>query len=226
MTDLEKKIGYCFSDYSLLETALTHTSYANEKPRASSSYERLEFLGDSILGFVTAEFLYKASVKLPEGIMTGYRAELVCEGSLFKIACALELGKYVRLGKGETLSGGKERPSILADIVESIIAALYLDGGFEQAKEFIYRFLLSDVNPGEYHGYKDRKTELQELVQKSGEADIEYVQTGESGPDHNKTFSFSVFVNGVMLGQGTGKSKKQAEQAAAGSALESLRNEF
>lgn len=225
MNELEKKIGYCFKDRKLISTALTHTSYANEKTRDIESYERLEFLGDSILGFVTARYLFEADSRLPEGVMTGYRAELVCEDSLYEVAVKLGLGEYIKLGKGETLSGGSERPSILADVVESIIAAVFLDGGFEEAESFIYRFILSDVNLLEYHGYKDCKTKLQELVQENGEAVIAYAQTGESGPDHNKTFTFSVSVNGRVLGEGKGKTKKQAEQAAARCALENLDNE-
>ena len=221
--DLEKTIGYTFQNHSLLETALTHSSYANEKHGEDcESYERLEFLGDSILGFTAAEFLYGYQPALPEGSMTRLRAELVCESSLHKTALALDLGRYMRLGKGEERSGGRERPSILADMVEAIIAAIYLDAGLEQAKAFILRHVLADVEIGAEHRNRDYKTALQELVQRKADQHIAYELIGESGPDHNKRFTFRVSINGVSAGEGTGRTKKEAEQMAACQALEAL----
>ena len=223
MEDLEKKIGYTFHDRRLLETALTHSSYANEKHSgACESYERLEFLGDSILGFTTAELLYDYRPALPEGSMTRLRAELVCESSLHKVALALDLGRYMRLGKGEERSGGRDRPSILADMVEAIIAAMYLDAGLEQAKSFILCQVLKNAEISEDHRSRDYKTALQELVQRKADQHIAYALIGESGPDHNKRFTFRVSINGVSVGEGTGRTKKEAEQMAARQALEAL----
>ena len=221
MEKLEEKIGYQFRDRSLLVTALTHSSYANEKHGESQSYERLEFLGDSILGLVTAEFLYQHEPRLPEGRMTRLRAELVCETSLHKTALALGLGSYMRLGKGEEHTGGRERPSILADLVEAIIAALYLDSGMGEARRFIMARVLNDVEFGDSHRGGDYKTQLQEAVQRKSNQVIAYRQVGETGPDHDKTFTFEVMINGVVSGQGSGKTKKEAEQMAACKALES-----
>ena len=223
MEKLEEKIGYSFKDKKLLQTALTHSSYANEKHDRSLSYERLEFLGDSILGLVTAEFLYSHEPALPEGRMTRLRAELVCEVSLKKVAEELGIGEYMRLGKGEERSGGRSRASILADMVESVIAAIYLDSGMDAARSFIIDRLLKNADLGEQHKIADYKTELQELVQRKSDSHISYELTGESGPDHNKTFSFCVYINGVAAGQGSGRSKKEAEQAAACAALEKMR---
>lgn len=218
---LEEKIGYTFKNKELLLTALTHSSYANE--RQTKCYERLEFLGDSILGAVTADFLYRHSPELPEGRMTRLRSELVCEGSLHSIAAELELGSYMRLGKGEEHTGGRQRPSIMADMVEAIIAAIYLDGGLESAKRFIYAMLLDKAVIDDSHVSADHKTELQELVQQKSGSSIVYELIGESGPDHNKTFTFRVSVNGAAAGEGSGKTKKEAEQMAACRALEALR---
>lgn len=224
MEELQKKIGYSFKNINLLRTALTHSSYANEKHDANCQcYERLEFLGDSVLELVTAEFLYNYKPSLPEGSMTRLRAELVCEGSLHKTALALGLGKYMLLGKGEEKSGGRERPSILADMVEAIIAAMYIDSGYEQAKRFIMDNILSKAEISANHRTGDYKTELQELVQKKHDQHISYELVSETGPDHNKTFSFRVSINGVPAGEGSGRTKKEAEQMAAMKALEGLR---
>ena len=221
---LESRIGYHFRDERLLETALTHSSYANERHAADTvSYERLEFLGDSILGLTTAEFLYAHRPALPEGRMTRLRAELVCESSLHKTALSLGLGEFMRLGRGEELTGGRERASILADMVEAIIAAIYLDGGMDEAKSFIMTHVLSGAEIGEDHPSADYKTALQEYVQRRGEVRICYELIGESGPDHNKTFTFSVSVDGEAVGEGSGRTKKEAEQMAARRALEKLR---
>lgn len=222
MEKLERKIGYSFKNRALLETALTHSSYANER-RDCQSYERLEFLGDSILGLVTADFLYHHETKLPEGKMTRLRAELVCETSLHKVALELGLGAYMRLGKGEEHTGGRERPSILADMVESVIAAMYLDGGMDRAREFVMTRVLNNVEITETHRSADYKTDLQELVQRKSGQHICYEMIDQSGPDHNKVFTFRVSINGQPAGEGSGRTKKEAEQMAACRALESLR---
>ncbi len=222
MEKLETKLGYEFKNKKLLETALTHSSYANE--RDTLSYERLEFLGDSILGLVTAEFLYRHEPQLPEGRMTRLRAELVCETSLHKVALELGLGQYMRLGRGEEHTGGRERPSILADMVESIIAAMYMDSGtLDNSRRFIEQRILSGAELGEQHRSADYKTQLQELVQKKADQRIRYELSGESGPDHNKVFSFKVYINDEPTGEGSGRTKKEAEQMAACRALEALR---
>ena len=223
MNKLEEKIGYHFRDRELLQTALTHSSYANEKHGEAQSYERLEFLGDSILGLVTAEFLYTHEPRLPEGRMTRLRAELVCEVSLHKTALELSLGRYMRLGRGEEHTGGRERPSILADMVEAIIAAMYLDSGMEQARSFIMDRILRDVEFGDSHRSADYKTRLQELVQRKSSQVITYRLKDESGPDHDKTFTFEVLINGETCGEGSGKTKKEAGQMAACKALEAYR---
>ena len=223
MHKLEETIGYRFHDAKLLETALTHSSYANESHGRSECYERLEFLGDSILGLVTAEFLYQRKPQLPEGRMTRLRSELVCEASLHQTALSLGLGEHMLLGRGEANSGGRERPSILADMVEALIAALYLDGGMEVARSFILERILKDAVIAEDHPAIDYKTELQELVQQKPNRTIRYEQVSESGPDHNKRFSFRVSIDGVCAGEGTGRTKKEAEQLAARQALEGMK---
>lgn len=224
MNDLEEKIGYKFKNRQLLITALTHSSYANERhDPACQSYERLEFLGDSILGIVTADFLYHHEPQLPEGRMTRLRAELVCEGSLHKVALELGLGEYMRLGRGEEHTGGRQRPSILADMVEAIIAAMYIDSGMDEAQKFIMERVLKDAEISDSHRSADYKTELQELVQRRSNQHISYELVSESGPDHCKTFTFQVCVNGLPVGEGSGRTKKEAEQQAAGKALEALR---
>ena len=224
MQKLEETIGYRFRNRKLLETALTHSSFANERNcSGEESYERLEFLGDSILGHITADFLYRQDPPIPEGRMTRLRAELVCEQSLHRIAQRLELGKYMRLGRGEERTHGRERPSILADMVESILAAMYLDSGsLEEPRRFILNELLLPADLGEQHRSEDYKTALQELVQRKPNQHISYEMLGQSGPDHDKTFVFRVLVNGVPVGEGSGRSKKEAEQMAAREALEHL----
>ena len=221
MESLEKKLGYTFRDRSLLSEALNHSSYANEHRSAEvSSNERLEFLGDSVLGFVTAEFLFKTYGKLPEGDLTRIRAALVCEQSLYEVAKFLGLGQYLKLGKGEEAGGGRQRQSILADATEAVFAAVYLDGGMERVREFICRVLLSRAPAAEER--RDYKTTLQEIVQRRSGQVLTYHMVDESGPDHNKTFLFQVRLNGAPVGQGRGHSKKEAEQAAARDALEKL----
>ncbi len=223
LTELQEKLGYRFNRPALLRTALTHSSYANEHSRdGAESYERLEFLGDSILGTVTADFLYRRSPPLPEGSMTRIRAELVCEDSLYRAACSLELNRWMRLGKGEELSGGRQRPSILADMVEAVIAAVYLDGGIEAAASLVQEIVLSDAETRILRGGLDAKSSLQELVQKQSGGRVQYEETGETGPDHDKQFLCAVYVNGEKTGEGSGRSKKEAEQSAAAAALRKL----
>lgn len=221
MKRLEEAIGYHFQDISLLENALSHSSYANERFHNSlRSNERLEFLGDSVLGMVVAEHLYRTCPECLEGELSRMRADMVCETSLANIAVKLSLGDHLLLGHGEAISGGKKRASILADAVESIIAAIYLDGGFAPAKDFIHKFVLS-ATPKKAKNV-DYKTALQELVQQKKGQVITYVLAGESGPDHCKEFIVQVQINGQIAGEGTGSSKKRAEQDAAKNALEKL----
>ncbi len=223
MDKLEEKIGYRFRDRGLLLTALTHSSYANERHGDGlPCYERLEFLGDSILGLVTAEFLYRHEPPLTEGSMTRLRAELVCEQALHKVALELGIAPHMRLGRGEEITGGRQRASVLADMVEAIIAALYLDNGLDEARRFVLGKVLRDAELSETHRSKDYKTELQELVQRQPNRHIAYELVGESGPDHNKTFTFRVTIDGEAAGEGSGRSKKEAEQMAARCALEAL----
>ena len=216
MKQLQDVIGYYFKDESLLAHALTHSSYANEKGTLGSN-ERLEFLGDSVLGFVTAEFLYHTMSKLPEGELTKRRAAEVCEKSLFRFAEEIRLGDYLLLGKGEERTGGRERPSILADAFESLIAAIYLDGGIEPAKKFILRFISAADIAAE--PITDYKTKLQEIIHKNPEEHLDYAVVGESGPAHDRFFEVEVHLNSNVIGRGTGKSKKKAEQQAAREAL-------
>ncbi len=224
MKELEQKLQYSFRNRTLLENALRHSSFANEsRDRSVTSNERLEFLGDSVLGFVTAKYLYNNYPDLPEGRMTKVRAELVCENALHKVAQELELGKYIRLGKGEENTGGRSRPSILADAVEATIAAMYLDGGMEVAEQFILSRVLNGLGQGLPVRSTDNKTALQEFVQQKSGQVLEYAVTGESGPDHCKEFTVSVFLNGKAVGSGVGRTKKEAEQAAAGNALGQLK---
>ena len=224
MTALEERLGYLFRNRALLETALTHSSYANEN-RASGIVcnERLEFLRDSVLGVTVADFLYRHFPDMPEGRMTRLRAELVCEQSLHRVALELHLGDYLRLGKGEEHNGGRKRASILSDAVEAVIAAMYLDAGMETAAGFIHRCLLDDVRAIETPTFTDYKTSLQELVQRHSGQVLSYELVGEEGPDHAKTFRVQVCLNGDPIGRGTGRTKKEAEQAAAANALEALR---
>lgn len=220
--DLETAIGYRFKNITLLQRALTHSSYANEHWHDSlKSNERLEFLGDSILGMVVAEYLYHNFSDRLEGELTRMRADMVCERSLAQIAEKLELGKHLLLGKGEEQSGGRNRPSILADAVESVLAACFLDGGMEVAEAFIHKFVLCNV-PVRVMKNVDYKTALQELVQQKKNQQISYQLVGESGPDHDKKFAVEVSLNGTVVGKGVGTSKKRAEQEAARVAMETL----
>ena len=224
MESLEKKLGHTFRNKALLSEALNHSSYANEhRGQGLESNERLEFLGDSVLGFVTAEFLFLRHPDLPEGDLTRIRAALVCEESLHEVAQGLGLGDHLKLGRGEEAGGGRTRASILADATEAVFAAVYLDGGIEAASALIHRVLL-DCQREEVveEKRKDYKTALQELVQRQPDQELVYRMAGESGPDHNKTFLAEVLLNGAVVGAGEGHSKKEAEQSAARAALEKL----
>lgn len=222
MKTLETKLGYQFQNPKLLDHALTHSSYANEHHLGSiSSNERLEFLGDSVLGMIVADHLYRTFPDLPEGDLTRIRANLVCEGSLVLVAKEWDLGRYLKLGKGENACGGRSRPSILADAVEAVLAAVFLDGGLAHDRDIIQRFLLDRMEQVN-RASRDHKTYLQELVQRKSGQVLSYELIGEAGPDHNKTFQMQVLLNGQPIGQGTGHSKKEAEQAAANAAIERL----
>ena len=215
---LEEAIGYSFRNKQLLVQALSHSSYANERKLPSGSNERLEFLGDSVLSIVVSDYLYK-NLNVAEGDLTKMRASLVCEKSLHVFAQRIDLGDYLLLGKGEENTGGRERPSILADAFEAVIAAIYLDGGMEPAARHILHFMPDDIKYTKKPVFNDFKTVLQEVVQKNPEEKVEYVLIGEEGPDHNKRFVVEVCLNGQVIGKGKGRSKKEAEQLAAKEAL-------
>lgn len=217
--DFEKILGYQFNNLSLLETAVTHSSYANEKGNGHKYNERLEFLGDSVLGFVTADYFFTHMRDLPEGQLTKLRAATVCEDACFDYAKDIDLGTYMLLGKGEEKTGGRQRSSILADAFEAVIAAIYLDGGIEPARDFILRFIIPAIEKHQV-AFKDYKTVLQEVIQKNPEEKLTYVLVGESGPDHDKKFEVEVHLNSNIIGRGEGRTKKQAEQEAAREALE------
>ena len=220
--DLEEAIGYRFHNISLLQNALTHSSFANERWHNSLlSNERLEFLGDSILGMLVAEYLYRNFPDRPEGELTRMRADMVCEKTLASVAARIHLGDHLMLGHGEEQGGGRSRDSILADAVESVIAACFLDGGIEAAQKFIRTFILVEVPVTKLHN-EDYKTELQELVQQKKYQVLSYELVGQSGPDHDKQFSVEVSLNGTVVGKGTGSSKKRAEQDAARAAIAAL----
>lgn len=216
LAQLQKNLGYEFRDISLLKTALTHSSYANERNDGTVCNERLEFLGDSILGFVSAEYFYK-NLDCHEGELTKHRAAKVCENALCTYAKELEIGPALLLGKGEIRMGGSERPSILADAFEAVLAAVFLDGGLEEASKIVLRFV---PRHDALEKTKDYKTVLQEVVQRNREEHVEYVLTDASGPDHAKIFTVEVHLNSNVIGRGVGKSKKLAEQQAAKEALE------
>lgn len=218
--ELEESICYKFKNRDLIVNALSHSSYANENKQPQGSNERLEFLGDSVLSVVVSEYLYTHLASVAEGDLTKLRASLVCEKSLHGFARKINLGRYLLLGKGEENTGGRERPSILADAFEAVIAAIYLDGGMDAARAHILRFMPQDLKKGAKAAFGDFKTVLQEIVQKNPEEKVEYVLIGEEGPDHNKRFVVEVMLNSQVIGKGKGRSKKDAEQLAAKEALE------
>ena len=216
MYELEKNLDYTFKNKDLLKQALTHSSYANEAHTQSN--ERLEFLGDSVLSLVVSDHIY-TRFNTPEGELTKLRASLVCEASLYEFAKELELGKFMLLGKGEQQYRGNERPSMLADAFEAVLAAIYLDGGMEPAKKLVLRFVKEDLIHTERITFKDYKTKLQEVIQKNPEEHLEYVLVDEKGPAHAKEFTVELRLNSNVIAQGIGKSKKSAEQNAACEAL-------
>ena len=218
LSEFENKIGYTFKNIRLLETALTHSSYANERQTSRDCNERLEFLGDSVLGVITAEYFYHNIKHLPEGEMTKKRAACVCEKSLYGFAKEIELGKFIFLGRGEENTGGRNRASILADAFEAVIAAIYLDGGLDEVRKFVLDFIKKAAT--QQINIRDYKTELQEIIQKNPDEHLTYVLVGESGPDHDKRFEVEVNLNSNVIGYGKGRSKKLAEQQAAKQALE------
>ncbi|MGN0650184.1 MAG: ribonuclease III [Oscillospiraceae bacterium] len=218
LTDLQKKIGYTFKNQKYLEQAMTHSSYSNGKNNGSN--ERLEFLGDSVLQITVSQYLFTNMTEVPEGGLTKLRASIVCENSLYSFSKRIDLGRYILLGKGEEMTGGRERRSILADAFEALIAAIFLDGGMDEAQKFIMRFVPSiealrsgKVKLGDY------KTILQEIIQQNPEEHIAYEISEEEGEAHRKTFHASVMLNGQSIGRGSGASKKEAEQAAAKEAI-------
>jgi len=220
--ELEKKIGYQFRDRALLKQALTHSSYANEqKINKLKDYERLEFLGDAVLELVSSDFLFHENPQMPEGKLTKLRSSMVCEPALAYCAKDLELGKYMLLGRGEEATGGRNRDSITSDAMEAVIGALYLDGGFAIAHDFIHRFVLSDLENKIL--FYDSKTVLQEMIQSDSTSQFQYELKGEEGPDHNKEFLVDAKLNGKVIGTGRGRTKKAAEQQAAYEAILYLR---
>lgn len=219
LQELQQKIGYTFRNPQLLRQAVTHSSFANEGKKHGKNNERLEFLGDSVLSVIVAKHLYLTYRDIPEGELTKLRASLVCEKALDVFADKLELGKYLLLGKGEEMTGGRRRPSILADAFEAVIAAMYLDGGYEIAQKFVLSFIPRNLDTRKVSPLADYKTALQEIIQQNREEKIEYVLVDERGPDHAKIFTAEVLLNSNVIGRGEGSSKKQAEQNAAKEAL-------
>lgn len=223
LKEFQEIIGYQFTDDSYLKIALTHSSYANENKSKQKNIpfnERLEFLGDSVLGLVVSRYIFESFPQFPEGKLTKMRAAIVCERSLWECAVNIDMGKYLILGHGEDHMGGRTRMSILADAFEALIAAIYLDSGIETVREWVIGQLYETIMAASRGKmFKDYKTEFQEVVQKNGDVDISYQVVSESGPDHNKTFVVEVYLNGAFMGAGEGSSKKKAEQKAAQNAL-------
>ncbi|WP_310604492.1 ribonuclease III [Anaerosporobacter sp.] len=223
LNEFEEIIGYQYNDIKLLRQALTHSSFANEKRLDKlANNERLEFLGDAVLELVTSEFLFKNNSKMHEGDLTKLRASIVCEQTLSLCANDISLGKYIQLGKGEAATGGRERASILSDAMEAVIGSIYLDGGFTSAKEYIDRFILSDVENKQL--FFDSKTILQEIVQSEYKDPLTYELLAEEGPDHNKCFTVKAVIGEKELETGVGRTKKAAEQQAAYRSILALRN--
>lgn len=221
MKDFENRIEYKFKNPKLLEEALTHSSYANEhRDKRIKCNERLEFLGDAVLSVVVADYIFENYPDLPEGELTKLRSALVCEKALYMFGKQIKLGEYLLLSRGEKNGGGAERPSIVSDAFEAVIAAIYLDGGLDSARKHILRFVIPEVKNMRTKPFKDYKTTLQEIVQKNPGEILEYNMVSESGPDHDKHFVFEVYLNSNVIGKGGGRSKKEAEQNAAREALE------
>ena len=221
MKELEKKLGYTFNNIKLLELAMSHTSYANET-RGKESNERIEYLGDAVLELISSEYIYKTYPKLPEGEMTKLRAHYVCETALYEYAKKLELNKYWKLGKGEEETGGRTRKTIVSDIFESFLGAIYLDQGIDKARKFFLENVIPHIKNHEVDFFDDYKSKLQEYVQ-TDKKSLEYEIIKETGPSHNKEFTSIVKIDGIIYGTGTSHSKKSAEQEAAKDALEKAR---
>lgn len=219
LEEFEKKIGYTFKNKNLLFEALSHSSFANENKKSRHSNERLEFLGDSVLSIVISEHLFKHFKHLPEGDLTKIRASLVCEKALFEFSKQIDLGSFILLGRGEENTGGRQRPSIVSDAFEAVIAAVFLDGGMECAREYVLGFIPKDLDKSTVKNLQDYKTILQEIIQRNPEEKVEYVLKGQTGPDHDRHFIVEVCLNTNIIGHGEGRSKKQAEQQAAKEAL-------
>lgn len=217
--EFEEKIGYTFKNKDLLFEALSHSSFANEYKKGRHSNERLEFLGDSVLSIVISEHLFKHFRHLPEGDLTKIRASLVCEKALFEFSKQIDLGSFILLGRGEENTGGRNRPSIVSDAFEAVIAAVFLDGGMEAAREYVLGFIPKDLDRSTVNNLQDYKTILQEIIQRNPEEKVEYVLRGQTGPDHDRHFIVEVCLNNNVIGHGEGHSKKQAEQQAAKEAL-------
>ena len=220
--ELEEHIQYVFKDKALLKQALSHSSFVNElKTTGMESYERLEFLGDAVLELISSEFLFNEYKDMPEGKLTKLRASIVCEYTLSSVSRMLHLGEYVLLSKGEDMTGGRNRDSILCDLFESVLGAIYLDGGMDPAEKYVKTFLLTDIEHKSL--FYDAKTTLQEMVQKDGKGIVTYDEVSESGPDHNKSYVMAVYVDGKKLAEGSGSSKKNAQQMAAYEAILKLK---
>lgn len=220
--ELEEHIQYVFKDKALLKQALSHSSFINEmKKKGMESYERLEYLGDAVLELISSEFLFHQYTDIPEGKLTKLRASIVCEYTLSSVSRMLHLGDYVLLSKGEEMTGGRKRDSILCDLFESVLGAIYLDGGMEPARKYVETFLLTDIEHKSL--FYDAKTTLQEMVQKDGKGKVTYEMVSESGPDHNKIYVMDVLVDGKKLASGNGSSKKNAQQMAAYEAILKLK---
>lgn len=220
MEQFQQKINYKFKNDRLLYEALSHSSFANENKKHRNSNERLEFLGDSVLSIVVSDYIFEHFKHLPEGELSKLRASLVCESSLFEFSKKIDLGEYIFLGKGEELTGGRTRPSIISDAFEAVIAAIYLDGGMKPVTKYILSFIPKNISPKGSKSFHDYKTMLQEIIQRNPEEKVEYFLKSESGPDHDKSFTVQVRLNNNVIGEGSGHSKKNAEQAAAREALE------
>ena len=224
MSEFESKINYTFKDAKLLKRALCHSSYTNEiNIGRLKSNERLEFLGDAVLELVSSEFLFQMYPNYPEGDLTKLRASLVCEPALASAARSIDIGQYLLLGKGEEATGGRERDSSISDAIEAVIGAIYLDNGIDAARQFILRFILNDIENKQL--FHDSKTTLQEIIQGTSKGAIVYTLTNEEGPDHNKSFTVEISIDGEVAGVGIGRTKKAAEQVAAYQALLALRKE-
>lgn len=224
LKELQEKIKYHFQDPQILRQAMIHSSYANENHlQKYECNERLEFLGDAVLELVSSEFLFHEDKKMPEGELTKTRASMVCEQALAFCARQIGLGDYLLLGKGEDATGGRKRDSITSDALEALIGAIYMDGGFANAKEFIHKYILNDIENKQL--FYDSKTTLQEIVQAEYEEDVQYVLVKEEGPDHNKSFYVEALLGDRKLGEGCGHTKKAAEQQAAYCAIKKLRDE-